>query len=316
MSLYQILRYFCSLIFSGFAGCSQLPRAYPKVTGPVVVGHVADATLNELSGIAPSRRESDMLWTHNDSGGAAEIYALNSTGETLATIKVSNATARDWEDIATFVWHGEPWILIADTGDNNAVRHDTKLYLLPEPTLHRGATPTNLTLNAAFVLPFSWPEGPRDCEGVAVSPETNEILLISKRTEPPVLYSLPLPDLTAPVTGATQVARLLNPVAGVVPPTAAERAIPGRLGQYRSQVSAFDLAPNGSAAAILTYGNIWFYRRAPNESWATALSHAPERIPVQGLPQAEALCFSADSQELWITTEAERAPIQHYRLKP
>jgi hypothetical protein len=171
------------------------------------------------------------------------------------------------------------------------------------------------SVSASFVVPFSWPEGPRDCEGVAVSPVTNEILLISKRTEPPVLYSLPLPDPGGPTNPATQTARLLTPLNGVVPPTAIERAIPGRLGQYRSNVTAFDIAPDGSAAAVLTYGNIWLYWRATDESWSTALAHAPERIPVRGLPQAEAMCFSTDSRELWVTTEAEHAPIQRHRLR-
>ncbi len=314
MLLSRFIVFLCSFLGGLFSGCSNLPPVSPHADAAVTVGTVAGDGLTELSGMAPSLRESDVFWTHNDSGGAPEIFALNLRGETRANVAIDSATARDWEDIATFTWQGKPWILIADVGDNTATRYDLALYLLPEPALTSGATAQSLPAKVTYTLRFSFPDGPRDCEGVAVSPATNEILLISKRTEPPVLYSLRLPDLSTPSSATSQVATRLTALAGIIAPTAAERAIPGRLGQYRSHVTAFDLAPDGSAAAVLTYGNIWLYRRDPTESWATALTHAPERLPVRGLPQAEALSFSPDSQQLWLTTEATNAPIQRYYL--
>ena len=312
--IFSRIVYFLSAALSSLVtSCSHLPPPTARASEAEVVGVVADSSLNEISGIARSLRSQNVFWTHNDSGAAPTITALSLTGETLATVNITNARAQDWEDIASFTWRGEPWILIADAGDNGGVRTDTTLYLLPEPELDANAVGKTLSLSATHILHFNYPDGPRDCEGVAVSPSTDEILLISKRTEPPVLYSLSLS--TAGTTNqSSQIATRLNPLKGVVPPSAAERAIPGRLGQYRSNVTAFDLSPDNTSAAVLTYGNIWLYRRTTDEPWTQTLSRDPERIPVRGLPQAEALCFSPDGKEIWITTEAVNAPIQRYRL--
>ena len=38
---------------------------------------VSDERLNEMSGLAFSGRQSGRVWTHNDSGGQAVIYALD-----------------------------------------------------------------------------------------------------------------------------------------------------------------------------------------------------------------------------------------------
>lgn len=314
--LFSRLVFFLSTFFSGlFTSCSHLPPPSREVSDPIIIGKVADNSLNEISGIAPSRRSPDIFWTHNDSGATAKITALNLQGETVAEVVISNAQARDWEDIATFEWNGTPWILIADVGDNGAVRHDTTLYLLPEPDLSITTSQVARSIPATHTIPFSYPNGPRDCEGVAVFPATNEILLISKRTEPPVLYSLSLPKSANP-TATPQTAKRLTPLHGIVPPSVAERTIPGPRGKHRSNVTALDLAPDGSAAAVLTYGNIWLYHRDKSESWVHAFTGAPERIPVRGLPQAEAICFSPDSRQLWLTTEAVHAPIQRYQLRP
>ena len=295
-------------------GCSTLPPASTSFSPAEVIAFVESTGLNEISGLAASHRNDGIFWTHNDSGAAPELHAINREGKTVATLAITNATARDWEDISSFELNGEPWLLIADVGDNGSIRDDTVLYLLPEPALSLGPNVEKISAPATRTLKFSFEDGPRDCEGVAVCPNTCEILLISKRTEPPVLYTLPLLekdiDRSQPL-----VAKRISPLVGVVPPTSIERAIPGRLGQYRSNVTAFDLAPDSSAAVVLTYGNIWLYRRGRFDSWAKALSRQPERIPVRGLPQAEALCFSPDSSELWITTESTRAPIQRYQLK-
>jgi hypothetical protein len=44
----------------------------------------------------------------------------------------------------------------------------------------------------AWRVRFRFEDGPRDCEAMAVDPEQPRALLLSKRTEPPVLYELTL----------------------------------------------------------------------------------------------------------------------------
>ncbi len=275
---------------------------------------IQDGRLDEISGMVGSRRQPGVLWMHNDSGDDPRLFAVGPTGETLALLEITHATARDWEDLARFEIDGEPWLLIADVGDNHAVRHDTTLYLLPEPDLSTLAPQTRLQLPATSVIRFRYEDGPRDCEGVAVDGPNRQILLISKRTEPPVLYTLPL-NLNQTADDPPLVAVKSTPLSGIIPPTPAERALPGRLGQFRSQVTAFDISPDQRSAAVLTYGNVYLYHREADQSWADVFSGTPERLPVKGLPQSEALCFDEDGATLLLTTEAKQPPVIRYRLR-
>lgn len=267
--------------------------------------------MTELSGITASRLNPDIYWTHNDSGDSPRLFAIDGTGRRVGTIAIANATAVDWEDIASFTLDGESWLLIADVGDNFAVRHNLKLYFVREPDLSQLSPDAVSVVNAEVVQPLSFVDGPRDCEGVTVCPRSRKIMMISKRTEPPVLYEVPL-DLDPARSGIARVAQRVVPLSGIIPPTAAERAIPGRLGQYRSQVTAFDISTDGRRAAALTYGNIWVFERQGSEDWSQAFQRPPHRIPVRDLPQAEAVCFVPDSYDLIVTTERGDAPVQRY----
>src|SRR6188768_498599 len=68
---------------------------------PVVIGTIRSDDITESSGIAASRCQRDVLWTHNDSGDDAFIYAISPKGNSLGTWKVSGAQNFDWEDIAS-----------------------------------------------------------------------------------------------------------------------------------------------------------------------------------------------------------------------
>lgn len=275
---------------------------------------VQDKRLDEISGMARSLHQPDVLWVHNDSGDKPRLYAIGPDGETIGILEVTNAGARDWEDMVSFRIDEKKFLMIADVGDNGAVRNDTILYILEEPDPADFAQDRTQQIAACAVIPYRYEDGPRDCEGVAVDVPNRKVYLISKRTEPPVLYELPL---TARHDDDDQpfVAKRIAPVGGIVPPTAAERAIPGRLGQYRSQVTAFDISPDDRTAAVLTYGNIYLYHREAEASWVDALTGTPERIPVKGMPQAESLCFEGGSDTLLISTEDNKPPVLRYQLR-
>ena len=57
--------------------------------------------LRESSGLAISRTQPGVLWSHNDSGDGPNLYAVDISGKLLAQYRVDNALARDWEDIST-----------------------------------------------------------------------------------------------------------------------------------------------------------------------------------------------------------------------
>ena len=107
------------------AGRSSAPRVLEEV------GAVPDE-LKESSGLAISRTQPGVLWSHNDSGDGPSLYAIDISGKLLGVFRVSGAMARDWEDISTWSVsrrmstpappEKSECLFIADTGDNNQVR--------------------------------------------------------------------------------------------------------------------------------------------------------------------------------------------------
>ncbi len=82
------------------------------------------------------------LWTHNDSGGEAELYKIDTAnGSIIDTIKINNATNIDWEDIT----HDSLHIYIGDIGNNNGDRTNLKIYIIEKAAL------TNNNVNASII---------------------------------------------------------------------------------------------------------------------------------------------------------------------
>ena len=87
---------------------------------PTVTG--LSAKLKESSGLAYI---DGTLWTHNDSGGEAKLYSIDiKNGKVLKTVRISNASNVDWEDLAFDKTH----LFIGDFGNNNGTRKDLKIY--------------------------------------------------------------------------------------------------------------------------------------------------------------------------------------------
>ena len=77
----------------------------------------------EASGLAVSRRDPGLLWSHNDSGSAAVLFALDTAGTMRGRVRVPVKT-RDWEDVsaarATLVAKGVK--MGPDPGAGNGLR--------------------------------------------------------------------------------------------------------------------------------------------------------------------------------------------------
>ena len=123
--------------------------------------------LRESSGVAASRRQPGMLWTFNDSGNDALIFATDTLGRDLGAFTVVGAENRDWEAIALGPCATGDCLYIADTGDNGQGRPTARIYRVPEP-----AVPGDkLRTRRADVLEFRYPNGPRDVEAAFVGPD-------------------------------------------------------------------------------------------------------------------------------------------------
>ncbi|GAB3388562.1 hypothetical protein [Lysobacter fragariae] len=292
--------------FAGaFAGaCSRQDVDAPATSGAVLSGVMVDAQLAEISGLAASRRHKGVLWMHDDGGNPARLFAVDASGSRLATLRVEGVPKTDWEDLAAFRLDGHDYLLLADTGDNGGLRHTLQLHVLEEP-----ATLENARLKPVWSITFRWPDGPRDCEAVAVDAAFGQVLLVSKKRQPPELFSLPLrPDNTQ-----VQTARLVTTLSGIPQPGAAELRRDPQARELR-RITAADLSPDGRTLAVMTYRDLLLYGRKPGEGWAQALLRAPKVQTLPLLPQAEALGWAADGKSLYATSEFVPAPL--YRITP
>ncbi len=268
---------------------------------------LTDPAIDEISGLAASRRHADILWTHNDSGNTAEIHAVHTARGRVASVRTVGARNIDWEDIALYEDAGRHWLIIADTGDNGGIRDELQLHFLPEPdTLADGE------VQAARTLRFTWPDGARDCEAMAVDVEHRAIYLVSKKRVPPELFRLPL-------DGDSSAGPLVAEKVGLIPhiaqPTQRDLERNPVFGRYRAQITSMDISPNGRMLAVLNYLQARVYVRVPGEPWAEALKRPPVEARFPWMAQAEGIAFAADNASLWVGTERLPAPLIQIPLR-
>ena len=283
------------------AGCALSPQPFAQLSGLLM-----DERLDEVSGLAASRRDDGVLWVINDGGNGAELHAIGTRGQHRAAFVLDGVENTDWEDLGAFELDGRSYLLVADTGDNGGLRHTLQLHAVEEPAIRaaRGRGGGARALPVAWTVAFRWPDGPRDCEAMAVDAAAGRVLLVSKRRDPPELFSVPL----RPGTHAVQVAEPIGTLAGVPRASEAEQRDDPERARLRGQVTAADLAPDGRTLAVLTYDDVLLYPRGDGP-WEAAVARPPRVHPLTLLPQAEALAWTADGHALYATGEFRPAPL-------
>lgn len=142
--------------------------------------------LNELSGLAVSRRHCDVAWGHNDSGDGPTVYAVRiSTGELLSVVELEGISAYDWEDMALGAC-GDSWCLyLADIGDNLGNRASIQIQRIeePDPFVAPKQRVTPATMDAVY------DKGAHDAEALFVVGE--HIYILSKAGGESLLFSAP-----------------------------------------------------------------------------------------------------------------------------
>ncbi|MCE5232080.1 MAG: hypothetical protein ABFC67_07550 [Mizugakiibacter sp.] len=272
---------------------------------PQVAGTIADLRLDEISGIAASRRADGRYWVHDDSGNEPFLYALDARGALLGQVRVDDAANVDWEDIASFVLDGTPYLMVADSGDNAATRGHYELVVIAEPAL---PLPVHARVAPAWKLRYRFPDGAHDCEAVGVDVTTQTVILVTKRTDRPQVYSLPL----RPRGDGEQVATRIATITAIPKPTAAERALKLNAARYGHEPTGLDIDPPGRRAALLTYRNAYVFTRADGQSWAQAFTAAPALLRLPLLPQAEAIGFDREGRSLLVTGEGLPVPLLRF----
>ncbi len=258
------------------------------------VGTLENRQIAESSGLACSRRNEGVFWTHNDSGDGPRVYAFNRKGENLAVFTVRGAAARDWEDMSSFTLDGKHYLLLADIGDNGRTRRTCTLYIVEEPKLDTRKRDVKAQVQVAQTIEFTYEDGAHDCESVGVDPTTRTILLVTKSPKRTV-YQLPLPKATTRKSKPLKARPIAN------------------LGLFWT--TGMDVSPDGRRAIVLTYAHARQYVRKDGESWATAFARKPRTVFVPSRQQGESICYGADGKTLYLTSEKLPTPLIEVPVK-
>ena len=194
------------------AGPSLSFAANPAFSSIIQTGSLQNASITEASGIAASRMNPNVLWTHNDSGHPAQIFATTPAGASLGTYNITGAASTDWEDIAVGPGPtpGQQYVYAGDIGDNDAVHPSVAVYRIPEPTVSDSVSVGTVALGGAVRLDFTYPNGPHDAESLFVDPLTKDIYIISKRDSTKYVYRAAYPQSTTDPTQMELVISLSN----------------------------------------------------------------------------------------------------------
>ncbi len=144
------------------------------------LGQIQSKQIDEASGMIVSKKNPGVIWTHNDSGSEDRIFAIDYRGNTLLEVWLENVDLVDCEDISIMDINGKPYILLADIGDNNAVRDDICIYLIPEVAVDTTKDDQSISLTNITRIPVQLGSARRDAETLVTLPDNN-IMIISKR---------------------------------------------------------------------------------------------------------------------------------------
>jgi hypothetical protein len=246
------------------------------------------APVTEASGLAASRANAGVVWTHNDSGGAASLYALGGDGGITATASLTGATNRDWEDMARGPGPaGSPdWLYVGDIGDNGAVRGSVRVYRVAEPSLDGVPPGGSFPVAPSGHVNLVYPDGARDSEALVVDPDSGDLFLITKRESRSRVYRAPAPSFAGETVTLEYVRELGD-----------------------NLVTAADACPDGRTVLVRRYFGLDAY---VGSSVASALASSPSRRLVEVEPQGETVAAAPDCEGYYTLSEGSGQPLVRY----
>jgi len=160
-------------------------------------------------------------------------------------------------------------------------------------------------------ISFMYPDGPRDAESIAFDAVNEEILILTKRDIPAVMYSIPL----HPTSDGLLVATRIGEIDSIPQPTAydLERALPDKNWHWQPNAINFSIA--GDAAVILTYKAVYYFSKRDQQDWFETLQSVPLRFDLGEYREAESVVFDHAGEQIYVTTEKRNAPLLRLQLQ-
>ncbi len=202
------------------------------------------SALSESSALARSPVHPGVLWTLNDSDNPADLFAIDTAGKLLGTVRVSGTRNVDWEALATGPCPAPrptgplaDCLYIGDIGDNVRVRPSVTIYRVREPDPAR-----DTTVPVLDSLRVVYQDGARDAESMAVDARGDLWIVSKERVRAPRLYRV---SRMAWLGSRTATARFVDSL-----------PIPSA-GGIESWTTDASWSADGSALMVRTYGALW-----------------------------------------------------------
>jgi hypothetical protein len=275
------------LAISGVAG--PFIAVGRELDGPRETGRIRVRNLGEVSGLAVSRQNPDVIWVHND-GGREQVFAVTTAGQLVARARV-NVKLTDVEDIAIGPGpeNDVDYVYIGDIGDNSSGRPDVRVVRFVEPTLK---TVRGKKIDADGVEEFRlrYPDGPHDAEALMVDPVTGDVFIVVKENHRSRLYRVAAENLRTDSPKVLELVGYLNV----------------------EDVSAGDISPAGDLIILRDEDRGWIWNRPSGSSVASSFQGTPRPVLVRAAGQAqngEAVGFTPDGTSYYTVSEGDQEAI-------
>jgi len=249
-------------------------------------GKLNHPALVEASGLAVSRSNPNILWSHNDKGHTNRLYALGNNGENFGYFSVTGAGSRDYEDICIGPGpaDGANYLYLGDIGDNDAVYNFIVVYRFPEPDV------TQIQNNGMHAIAeekierfeFQYPDGPVDSETLMIDPWTKDLYIVTKREFRSIIYKAPFPQTPNTRTTLQKIAQL----------------------PFNFAVAG-DISSDGTKIAIKDLNRIFCWTRNTSESVLDALKRPPLQLPYSPEPQGESFAWGKEGHSYFTLSEQQ-----------
>jgi hypothetical protein len=273
------------------AGAAPAPAAYVP---PEQLFWFTDARITESSGVASASYRHDVLFTHNDSGDSARFFAVDFTGQTIATYEVVGAQAVDWEDMARGP-HSDGTagqsLYFGDIGNNLRNRGYLVIYEVDEPVVGQHAS--SVALRSA--RRFRYSDIRHDAEALLVNPANGDILVVAKEFHG-LSNVYVLRGETAIKVATINVAALM---------TRSLKAVQGPLSGTQITGGAINAA--GDRVVLRTYLEAFEWRLT--DDYKASFAAKPAKVALPPTKQGEAVGYTPDGDFFLVTTEGAGAPV-------
>jgi hypothetical protein len=273
-----------------------------------VAARLEDLRVDESSGVAASRANPGLFWTHNESGGGAFLYAFGRDGRAWGRWRVRGARNVDWEDIAVGPgpqrgrWH----LYIGDIGDNARRRDEIVVYRVEEPRIAgRGECKSACETAPATALRLRYPDGPHDAEALLVHPTNGDLYIVTKagRGDPETrVYRARRREAEGKRATLSLIAKL--PV-----PDSTYRMFAGG-------ITGGDISPDGRRVVLSDYFRAWEAQSPAKAAFDDIWQRQFTVIPLGFGLQVEGVCYTADGKAIVATSEGRPAPVLEIATGP